>query len=1632
MKRIYIVLLALTVGAANLQAQTYPVLVNVVVPPPVSPILSDYYAPSMRDRLIVSLHNRDLNQPTLRIRLRITVTNNGTTVAQSKPNLQMLPIDLYAGFPLRLSGSELADCFSPNNMTVNLTNGRFNPGSLQFTVEVFDAYTNQRLSNPASAFLFLHNPKPPLLNVPLQAARIPYNNGMPQFQLSWTPRNDGVAPVHYELMVRELSDTVAPPQAAFNYAPARFSQVVQGVSAYNYTLMDMPLQAAKRYGWCVRAFVPDGIDEINAFENNGYSEIRYFTIGEDCQPPLFFDAYAPDNRSMVVEWTPQVLHKAAVVDYRRYDEENWTSVPVNNPMQDTLLIERLTPGKTYLYRVGGVCSNAPFYPPYHKEITVPVADSSVLANCGEPPVPFVITNFEPIASLKAGDMLTINTAKVHLLSVTGGNGVFSGEAGVVTKFMALAEVRIRVTFENIKVNTDKQIFQGKLVSVYDPNAPFIGDFGQAVHGGGVNGISNNLPAPDYLIDFTIPSVEAFSFNCENADLDCEIIITGSNGETFVIAAGRNNLGYPEIPIVIQDADGNLYQIDDENTEVDENGNPIPPPKLKASYLGKVGAPYGENDMAVDRIHTNIGRVDFFPVSGKENTFDRWKSEYQGAPEVRQAYLASLSSGANSYDRYYPPYQLVPTNGTAQVKAQLSLTEFGQNFVHEDSVFFVTPTGLRYHAVYEQPTKTYTITLSGAEDRTVTEVYAIAKRHPSDQSGDLKNYYTLGKLGLANYNTNHNLKLVLVNIDGQINAATAREKLNQIYAPLGFSWEVSEDNGFDAGNAVSADSLQFTGSSWLSQYTEGMKRLHAKYRDYKGENFDESANYVFVMKNAGVSNLAGDMPRRSQFGYIFTDALGDVYRTLAHELGHGKFTLMHPIDGAYGSLKDLPNLMNTALINDTLAKWQWDILHDPAWLVIFDKDEEGMVNTSVHIALTPSGDLIDNFYLVLNGKEQSVNVSLGVSDRPYTITYIIYNHNAYEWNSNAKAYMNNGSKIFVKKDTGKPTKVNLFKRVGDECQYYYTVVDWTQTDEQTSDVLQTIASKISDNTQWIIYPYTARDMACDNNFINSVLANDRLECSAEQLANGINLLKANLTATDAEHLVNVVNSVCLSAISALNYDEKIILFTVIAKQQTLKTESELAVLRLMNALRSTDYKDFYQLLELNNNELIKHLIEEMNDVSIFFWKNEEYYTNFIGALITLFNENSESVADRWITSEDDFVQQVINLNSVQYERDLSSFTQPYETKKRNEGEYNSTTGNITLYDVYTTYVYYDEMVSQTEEKEKLSEISPLTPVIIIPDEDKIPLVQAALDGYDFGNGAYMVPAVFLKYNADKIRNDYIEKGIVTTLDVATIFASATKVHWVRRVWALMEVAGAAGNIAVNTQTIDPNSDLGKAVNAFNIGMGVIGFNNVRKGVMNYAKELSETTKELLSKNQSLKNLITAKYLDWRITLYNIDELTEAEKQLLSKQIQVWRALDINSATVNNINDFWARIPDNFVNKIQDAFDGVPSVVKYATKDMELYRHVSIDGKEISYWFSRTMESPEDARRLLALPKTNTAEYIVKVKVKEGTPYIEGKVASQVHDMTDFGTYATGGGNQLYFLNEHLLEITFIEKIVNPLK
>jgi hypothetical protein len=220
----------------------------------------------------------------------------------------------------------------------------------------------------------------------------------------------------------------------------------------------------------------------------------------------------------------------------------------------------------------------------------------------------------------------------------------------------------------------------------------------------------------------------------------------------------------------------------------------------------------------------------------------------------------------------------------------------------------------------------------------------------------------------------------------------------------------------------------------------------------------------------------------------------------------------------------------------------------------------------------------------------------------------------------------------------------------------------------------------------------------------------------------------------------------------------------------------------------------------------------------------------------------------------------------------------------------------------------------------------------------------------------------------------------------------------------------------------------------MAMGVIGIKNLGKGVVHFAQSLPNNVRTLLRKNKSIRNLIAARYRDWKTAVYKIDEFTTEDILKIEKQEDVWRMFEaVDDITVNSINNFWAKIPSEYLEQVKDTFVDCSISLKFAEKDMILYRHISQNQSEISYWFSRTMESPENARKLLALPDKNTAEWVVKVKIKEGTPYIEGKMASQVNNPSGlFDINAIGGGNQLYFLQENLSDIEVVEKIINPLK
>ena len=120
----------------------------------------------------------------------------------------------------------------------------------------------------------------------------------------------------------------------------------------------------------------------------------------------------------------------------------------------------------------------------------------------------------------------------------------------------------------------------------------------------------------------------------------------------------------------------------------------------------------------------------------------------------------------------------------------------------------------------------------------------------------------------------------------------------------------------------------------------------------------------------------------------------------------------------------------------------------------------------------------------------------------------------------------------------------------------------------------------------------------------------------------------------------------------------------------------------------------------------------------------------------------------------------------------------------------------------------------------------------------------------------------------------------------------------------------GDIGVNvSQHIDPHSSLGQVVNSYNLAMGVIGIKNLGQAGYKFAKNLPQATKELLQKKGNLRAQLVAYYQKWQTEVAQLDNLFQAEKQLVEKQTEVWKVLGL----WDNIID---GIPSNFFRNAND--------------------------------------------------------------------------------------------------------------------
>jgi hypothetical protein len=899
---------------------TYPVQVNAHLLPPYSLYLSDYYS-GTREKLTVTIINRDQLQPTLNVKLRMTITAQNGIRLQTNPNVHIEPIVVESGSPVRLTLDDLAPYFQPTNLIGSITGGKLPEGNVEFCFQAFEAFTSRPLSLPSCTRAWITSHKPPLLSLPLNDENIAFRDPV-NLMFQWTPRHHGLTYVEYEFILKEIWDNGMAPQAAFAYAPEIYRETVRGTSVI-YGALHPPLLPGKRYAWAVRAQAREGVEAVNLFQNDGLSEIRWFTLQDDCVPVQFVMATAEKKR-LNIEWTPQPEHIGFTISYRLIDRSTpepkageWFEQETKDP-RSTLY--GLKNGGTYEYRVGSFCGlGQPVYSPIFST-TLPETDSARLAQCGIMPA-VNLSNHELIKELQTGDVIMANDYPVTITRITGANGIFTGEGWTIMPW--LNDAKIAVQFTSIKVNTDKQMIGGYIDAKYDQQEGQIANLDDLTEGGfDVGNVKTGITKIDHVLNFTIPGVDAFSLNEEG-----ELVIEDGEGQSHIIPGSKEGLDnegnkIKVFPMTVQDKNGDVYQIE---KITDESGNET----VKATHIGRKTEPLAADSFDPTQLDGTIALVRFDKGSGKY-AFDTWKDYYSKVVLIRSKYQ-------KLFDDYYASWKMLPEGGKDEISATIQITD---STIDPNKVIFTTPQGTKFNSKYDSKTNSYTIQLVAGPAGDAQEVYALYAK----QDGK---YFNFGKLSIATYKPQtHNV--ILVSVDGAPVAPDVEQKLEDIYGQVGVTWNVTRD----AFSYSGADKLMEK-STGLSTYNEAMRALNDQYESERGSAFDKTANYIFFLKATGAErtnsrDVAAFMPRGAQIGYIFTSEIQDKNEATAtaHELGHGRFQLYHTFDTHYGGYEkgQTTNLMDYT-DHTHLAKWQWDVIHDPAiiegW---FDSDEKSAMKS----------------------------------------------------------------------------------------------------------------------------------------------------------------------------------------------------------------------------------------------------------------------------------------------------------------------------------------------------------------------------------------------------------------------------------------------------------------------------------------------------------------------------------------------------------------------------------------------------------------------------------------------------------------------------------------------------------------
>ena len=898
-------------GIPVLVAQRYPVTATTMAQPPLTPTLEYFTSEHLRVLLLLN----DAQAGSVQVRLRFTIEGSGVRM-QTSPDYLPPPLELTYGIPLLLTGQDLGDYLDPSHLMMQGISlnayqqaGKLPEGFYSICVEVYD-YRRQEtpISNQGCTYPYLEELEPPVITAPQEQVLATEPQ---QILFSWLPQHLGAFPVQYTLYVYEWTDGLSLDQVWAYQAPVTVESMT---SSFLWGPGEVPLDTGKTY--VVRVRIEDVQGEA-VFKNNGYSQEQVFRIqgwppeAETCKPPGNLNArlFGP---TAVLSWS-------GVADTFRIDY--WEDVAQSKTQwlrtgESSTQINYLEPGKSYRITLSGYCGSSWLHGGDTLLITLsPARDTQVI--CGQE-VP-VFDNQDPLLQLLPGDVVSAGGIPIEIITSTGGDGSFSGTGAFRLKYAPT--VRLGVDFYNIKVNAGYQLIDGQLQTRYDP-------------------AWGNIPAIN--LDFTRQPLE-LAYRELNIPEDVDSVWVDEEGRVWIVdntgqerevTQVTDELDEPPVPVLIIDVNGAVWRIID-GVVLEEGQDGV--------------------QTVQEQGNTNADGEEILTGSDKALvTFDALEDQDYGFDAMHQEKLASY------YERlegnYYVPFKSVA--GARQDRVMTEVVNPGG--IALDSIVFESESGSRW------PPRTWVqnsaiLPVVGKGDAYEEAIYALLRNG--------KDYQSIGKLNTVSYEpVRHRVILVSVGQKQEVDALGIQDYLNEVYKQAVASWTVEVDEEvLQVDWDPEGDGL-YIDRGVIDKYHTELDRIIVAYQEQRG--IDQDSYYAFLIPKMQDPTILGFMPRGGSYAFIAGG--GDIARTLAHELGHGAFTLEHIFADDAMLQGQTDNLMDYA-DGQHLMKHQWDRVHDPKTVWgLFEGEEEGknvlsptyfciqsqtLVNFQERCFVTAGGDVI---------------------------------------------------------------------------------------------------------------------------------------------------------------------------------------------------------------------------------------------------------------------------------------------------------------------------------------------------------------------------------------------------------------------------------------------------------------------------------------------------------------------------------------------------------------------------------------------------------------------------------------------------------------------------------------------------